>query len=185
MPISELLGLFWVGKVEAIKSVELPYFCMVLDSLSGKEKQGLAAAFAVAVVASLAAGYVGGNMGVVEDSGDSASTDEIRSTAQSIMDQQVAAQQQQLALMANQTENVSESDLSLNAEVEDVSESEFGSLYEVTVSVTGDTVGQTGEMQSIDEEQTLYISEDGRYLFSEPTDLEAQQQQQQMPSGAQ
>lgn len=154
---------------------------MVLDSLSGKEKQGLVAGFVLAVVASLAVGYVGGNMGVVDDSGDSASTDEIRSTAQSIMDQQVATQEQQLAMMANQSENVSESDLSLDAEVEDVSESDFGSLYEVTVAVTGTTVGQTGELQDLDEEQTLYISQDGRYLFQEPTDLEQQQQQQEQP----
>lgn len=160
---------------------------MVLDSLSQKERQGVAGVFLAGVILSLIVGY---GMGSMSDSGmtDQASIDEIESTAQSIVDQQTSSQQQQMAMMANQSENISQDDLSFEGEVTDVEESEFESLYSVTISITGDTVTQTGELESIDEEQTLYISNDGRYLFSEPTDLEAQQQQQgqqtpQAPSG--
>jgi hypothetical protein len=101
------------------------------------------------------------------------------------MDQQIQQQQQQLALMAQQSENLSEDDLSMEANVEEVIQSEFPSLYRVTVSITGETPSQQnpGETESVDEEQIMYISKDGRYLFQEPTDLEelAQQQQQEQP----
>lgn len=172
---------------------------MVLDSLSQKERQSLVAAFAVAVTASLAIGYVGAGVTMSSPTGafagDSSSTDEIRSTVQSMMDQQVQRQQQQLAMMAQQSENLSEDDLSMEANVEEVSQSDFPSLYRVTVSITGETPSQEqpGETESIDQEQIMYVSKDGRYLFQEPTDLQelAQQQQQpqqpapQQPSGSQ
>lgn len=170
---------------------------MVLDSLSQKERQGLAAAFAVAITASLAVGYVGAGATMSSPTGDfsgeSVSEDEIRSTAQSIMDQQVQQQQQQLAMMAQQSKNLSEDDLSTEANVEEVSQSDFPSLYRVTVSITGETPSQQnpGETQSIDQEQVLYISKDGRYLFQEPTDLQELAQQQptqpdsEQPSGEQ
>lgn len=168
---------------------------MVLDSLSQKERQGLVAAFAVAITASLAVGYIGATATVNSPTGDfsegTTSTDEIRSTVQSLMDQQVQSQQQQLALMAQQNENLSEDDVSMEANVEEVSQSDFPSLYRVTVSITGETPSQEqpGETQSVDEQQVLLISKDGRYLFQEPTDLEELNQQQQQapeqPSGSQ
>lgn len=158
---------------------------MVLDSLSRKERQGLAAAFAVAVVASLGAGYMGGSMSSPTGAfaGEEVSQDEIRSTAQSIMDQQVQQQQQQLALMAQQNENISQEDLSMEAEVQDVSESEFPSLNKVTVSISGEAPSQEnpGEIESVDQEQVIYLSQDGRYMFGPPTDLERAAQQQQEP----
>ena len=80
---------------------------MVLDNLSQKKRRSLVAAFAVAITASLAFGYVGAGATMSSPtgafSGDSTSTDEIRSTVQSIMDQQIQQQQQQLALMAQQS----------------------------------------------------------------------------------
>ena len=107
------------------------------------------------------------------------STDEVREVAESLIEQQEASQQQRFSMIANQSENISEEDLSYNAEIDDVSESDFGSLYKVDISITGDTVSQLGQVQNVDEEQSVYISGDGRYLFQQPTDLEAQRTQQQ------
>jgi hypothetical protein len=153
---------------------------MVLDSLSQKERQGVFAAAGFAVAAALIVGYGAGSMSSpTGDFAATASEGDIRGIAESIVEQQEASQQQRMAMMANQSENISEGDLSFNAEVESVSESDFGSLYQVDISVTGDTVSQLGQVQSIDQTQTLYISGDGRYLFQEPTDLEAQRQQTQ------
>lgn len=155
---------------------------MVLDSLSQKERQTLTAAFAVAVFASLAAGYAGATT-FSSPTGDAASEDQIRSAVQEVMDQQIQRQQQQLALVAQQNENISEEDLSIEAEILDISQSEFSGLYQVTVSITGEAPSQQnpGETQSIDEEQVLFISQDGRYLFREPTDLEAEPEQPEQP----
>lgn len=156
---------------------------MVLDSLSQKERHSLVAAFTVAITASLVVGYVGAGATMSSPtgafSGESTSTDEIRSTVQSMMDQQVQRQQQQLAMMAQQSENLSEDDLSMEAKVEEVNQSEFSSLYRVTASITGEVPSQqSGETKSIDQEQVMYVSKDGRYLFREPTDLQKISQQQ-------
>ncbi|MFB6116176.1 MAG: hypothetical protein ABEK10_01575 [Candidatus Nanosalina sp.] len=73
-------------------------------------------------------------------------------------------------------------DLSIDSQVESVSQSQFGSLYKVTVSTTGEVPRRLGSgTRSIDETRTLYISSDGRYLFQEPTDLQQPQQQQRRP----
>lgn len=93
------------------------------------------------------------------------------------MDQQVAQQQQQLVAAANQSENISQEDVSIQSQVDKVEDSAFPSFYRVTVATTGQVPSQTGEIQSLDQDQVFYISKDGRYLFSQPTDLEAQQQQ--------
>lgn len=164
---------------------------MVLDDLSQKERRGLLVTGIALTFVSVAAGFAGGNMSsptgefTGEFAGESASIDEIRSTADSLISQQVSSQQQRLAQVANQSENISESDLSFNGEVTEVSDSEFPTLYEVTVSFSGDTVNQLGQTQEIDEEQEFYISKDGRYLFQAPTDLEAQQQQTRQQGSAQ
>lgn len=155
---------------------------MVLDSLSSKERQGLVAVFAGLMVASAAAGYMGASTSPVSDS---ASEDEIRNTVQSLMDQQIQQQEQQMALVAQQNPNISADDLSMEANVVEVTQSEFSGLYKVTVSIEGETPSRQnpGETESISQEQVVYISSDGRYLFREPTDLEAQQQQpQQQPA---
>lgn len=160
---------------------------MVLDDLSQKERRGLLVTGIALTFVSVAAGFAGGNMSspTGEFAGESASIDEIRSTADSLIAQQVSSQQQRLAQVANQSENISESDLSFSGEVTEVSDSEFPSLYEVTVSFSGDTVNRLGQTQEIDEEQKLFISKDGRYLFQAPTDLEAQQQQTRQQGSAQ
>jgi hypothetical protein len=153
---------------------------MVLDNLSQKERQGVFAAAGLAVVAALAVGYGAGS--ITSPTGDFAaggSPEEVRTVAESVVQQQEASQQQRMALMANQSENISEEDLSFSAEVENVSRSDIGSLYRADISVSGDTVSQLGQVQSVDQTQTLYISSDGRYLFQSPTDLEAQRQRQQ------
>ena len=67
---------------------------MALDDLSSRERNGLITAFTVAVVFSAGIGYA---VATLTDSstgftGDSISTDEVRSTVQSLMDQQVAQQ---------------------------------------------------------------------------------------------
>lgn len=152
---------------------------MVLDDLSSRERNGLITAFTVAVVFSAGIGYAGATLtdSSTGFTGDSISTDEVRSTVQSLMDQQVAQQQQQLLTAANQSENISREDVSIQRQVDAVEDSAFPSFYRVTVATTGQVPSQTGEIQSLDQDQVFYISKDGRYLFSQPTDLEAQQQQ--------
>lgn len=159
---------------------------MVLDSLSQKERRTLTAAFTVVVLASLTVGYAGATTitnPTGSFSGNSASEDEIRSAVQEIMNQQIQQQQQQLALVAQRSENISEEDLSIDAEITDISQSEFSGLYRVTVSITGDAPSQQnpGETEAIDDEQVLFISQDGRYLFRQPTDLEAEPEQPEQP----
>lgn len=156
---------------------------MVLDSLSQKERNGLVAVFAVAVFLSVAAGYVGANSALAPGS-DSGSEDEIKSTVQSMMDQQIQQQQQSLALAAQQNPNISAEDLYLEADVVDVSQSQFEGLYEVTISINGETPSRQnpGETQSVSEEQVVFVSKDGRYVFREPTDLQSQPEQPQQPT---
>ncbi|MFO7794464.1 MAG: hypothetical protein R6V35_05840 [Candidatus Nanohaloarchaea archaeon] len=150
---------------------------MVLDDLTQREKH-IGTVSILAVAAALLVGFGAGTLGPGE-SQSQGSTDEVREVAESLVEQQEASQEQQFGMIANQSENISEEDLSFNAEIDDISESDFGSLYKVDISITGDTVSQLGQVESIDEEQSIYISSDGRYLFQQPTDLEAQQTQEQ------
>lgn len=147
----------------------------MLDELTTRERYAVVGGAVLLAVVAFGAGMTvsGSSQG-----GDAVSEDQIRQTAQSIMDQQVQQQRQQLSLMANQSENISREDVSIQADVADVGQSQFGSLYAVTVAVSGTVPTQTGELQSQDQEQTLYISQDGRYLFSPPTDLQQASQQQ-------
>lgn len=155
----------------------------MFDKLEKRQFYGLIAGFMVVAVIAFGAGAALGGvlMGSPQDdlggsSGATASEEEISQKVQSMMDQQMQQQMQQLALLAQQSENISEDDLSIDASVQDVSSSQFSSLYKVTVAVTGTVPSRTGELQSIDQEQEMYISKDGRYLFQQPTDLEQQQQ---------
>jgi len=154
---------------------------MVLDDIPSRERYGLVVAFAVAIVASGAVGYLAAsaNSPTGAFAGNSVSTDEVRNSVQSLLDQQIAQQEQQLALLANQSENISQEDVSIQAEVGNITQSEFPSLYRVEVTTTGNVPAQTGGLQPVNEEQVYYISKDGRYLFPQPTDLAAQQQQMQ------
>lgn len=155
----------------------------MLNELSDKKRYGLAGLFAVSIVAAFGAGTVasGGNITgafMGSPSGD-ASTQQIRQTVQSLVSQQTAQQRQQLQQAANRSENLTMNDLSINSQVESVSQSQFDSLYKVSVSTTGVVPRRLGSgTRSIDQTRTLYISSDGRYLFQEPTDLQQPQRQQ-------
>lgn len=136
------------------------------------------AGFGLAVVVSLAVGFLAG--GVLNSPtgafvGEAVSDEEIESTVNQIIDQQMQQQEQQLAMAAQQSEELSEDDLSMNTEIVSIEQSQFGSLIAVTVSNTGEVPSRTNpeETETVDEEQVFYISEDGRYLFQEPMDLEA------------
>lgn len=148
---------------------------MVLDDLSDRERYGVAGAFIVAVAVSLTIGFGAASLNDTESTVGDASTDDIQALAQQLMDQDVAQQEQQLTLMAEQNENISAEDVFLNSEVREVADSEFESLYRVTIDVTGNVPNQAGELESIEEEEVLYISKDGLYIFQPPVDLEAQQ----------
>ena len=160
----------------------------MFDGATTQQKYGLVAVVALTVAVSFAAGTMvsggsspTGNVAV----GDAASSDAVKQKIQSFMDQQLQRQRQQFSMMAGQNPNISEDDLSVDATITDVTESEFGSLQKVTVSITGTVPARTGRTQSLDRKQTFYVSQDGRYLFQEPTDLEQQRQQPQRPTGAQ
>ncbi|MFP3909441.1 MAG: hypothetical protein ACLFVX_06235 [Archaeoglobaceae archaeon] len=152
----------------------------MFDKLEKRQFYGLIAGFVVVAVIAFGAGAALGGvlMGSSgpDPSGATVSEEEIRQNVQAMMDQQVQQQEQQLALLAQQSENISEEDLSIDASVKDVSSSQFSSLYKVTIAVTGIVPSQTGELEPIDQEQEMYISKDGRYLFQQPIDLEQPQQ---------
>ncbi|MCJ7478965.1 MAG: hypothetical protein MUP63_02185 [Candidatus Nanohaloarchaeota archaeon QJJ-7] len=151
----------------------------MLDEMTTRQRYGLVVTAVVLLAVGFGAGAVfnGGTLtGNLVADGDTASEDEIRQSVQELMDQQMQSQQQQFQMMAQQSENLSVDDLSMDATVTDVSASEFGSLYRVTVSIEGQAPGQMGRIQQIDEEQEMFISSDGRYLFQPPTDLEQPQQ---------
>lgn len=164
---------------EGLKGVTPVSNCMVLDELSQEERRNVFAVAGAAVLAAVIVGYGAGSMSTpTGDLASGASQEDVRGIAESIAQQQEASQQQRMSLMANQSENISEEDLSFNAEVDSVNQSRFGSLYRVDIAVTGDTVSRLGQVESIDQTTTLYVSGDGRYVFQQPTDLQEQRQQQ-------
>lgn len=149
----------------------------MFDQVSTRQLLGAVTVFALALGVSFGAGYLVNNGSTGAVTGD-ASTDEIHQAVQELMDQQVQQQRQQFTLMANQSENITVDDLSLSADVTDVSPSEFGSLYKATVTVTGTIPARTGGLQDLNQEQVFYLTPDARYLFQEPQDLEQPAQQQ-------
>lgn len=159
----------------------------MISGVSDREKYGLTGLFAVSLIAAFGAGtFASGSNSptgaFMEGTGGETSQEQIKERVESLMSQQVQQQRQQLKQVANQSENLTMEDLSINSQVESVSRSQFNSLYEVNVSTTGEVPQQLGDgTRSIDQIQTFYISNDGRYLFQEPTDLEQPQQTQQRP----
>lgn len=155
------------------------------DLIDGNERVAAAVLAAATLVVGFGAGFAvsGGSSptGAVSVGSD-AGTDAIQQTVQSFMDQQLQQQNQQLQLMAAQSPNISAEDLSMDATVTDVSQAEFDGLYRVTVAIQGQVPARTGGLQQMDQEQTLYISQDGRYLFGQPTDLENPQPTQPQPT---
>lgn len=155
----------------------------MLENTSDREKYGLAGIFVVSILVAFGAGSLSASNGSPTGTftGDTdMSENQIEKRVQSLIDRQVEGQRQQLRAVANQSENLTMDDLSINSEIESVSRSEIGSLYKVNISMTGEVPNQLqGGTQSLDQTQVLYISGDGRYLFQEPTDLEQPQQPQQ------
>lgn len=153
----------------------------MLDDVSDKEKYKVSAVFAFSVIAAFISGAV---LSGSPAESDSLSETELEERVQSLMDQRVQQQEHQLQQVANQSEDLTEEDLSISSEVDDISRSEIGSLYRIDISTTGEVPNQLGNgTRSLDETRTICISSDGRYLFQEPTDLEQPQQQtaQQQP----
>jgi len=157
----------------------------MMDKLSDKEKYGVAGVFVVAIMLSFGAGAVTSTGTTSADTGadtNELSQTQIRQQVQTLTDQQVQTQRQQLDAASNRSENLTRDDLSINSEIEEITEEEFGSisLYKANISVTGEIPNQLGSgTQEINENQVLYLSKDGRYLFQEPTDLQQQPQQPQ------
>lgn len=145
----------------------------MLDGVEGADRYRL-------IVAALLIGAIGFGAGTVASGGSSGgatvgasvSSETVKQEVQSFMDQQIAQQQQQLSLIASQRPNLTEDDLSIDASVTSVSSSDFGSLRKVAVTISGTVPAQTGGTRSIEQQQTFYISQDGRYLFRQPRDLE-------------
>jgi len=158
----------------------------MLDDLSDRERYGVAGVFAVSIIASFGIGLAVSGGAEPADSQDVPKS-QIQQQVSTLMDQQVQSQRQQLRTAVNQSENLTMEDVSIDAEVQEITESEIDSLYKVNVSTTGQVPNQLGGgTQSMDQNQVLYISSDGRYLFPEPTDLqEGQTQQPQQPTGPQ
>jgi len=108
------------------------------------------------------------------------STDTVRQSVQQLVDSQIQQQRASLQQAANQSENLTMDDLGIEAEVTSVTRSQFTSLFAVNVSYTGTVPRRLGAgTRNLDQTQTFYVSGDGRYLFQQPTDLEAPQRQQQ------
>jgi hypothetical protein len=145
----------------------------MFDRLEDSEKYGLAAGFGLALVAAFFAGSVSaGGSPTGAFMGGNADSADVEQTVQSVMDRQLQRQRQQLSMVANQSANITEDDLSIDATVNEVSSSKFGSLQKATVSVTGTVPSRTGGLRSLEQEQVFYVSQNGRYLFQEPTDLQ-------------
>lgn len=155
----------------------------MLEDTSDKEKYGLVGIFVVSILMAFGAGALSSSNGSPTGAfaGEAEmSENQIEERVQTLIDRQAEQQRQQLRAVANQSENLTMDDLSINSEIESVSRSDIGSLYRVDISMTGEVPNQLeGGTQSLDQSQVLYISSDGRYLFQEPTDLEQPQQTQQ------
>lgn len=157
----------------------------MLDNLEGHQLHGIIVGLVAITVVSFFAGSVFGgdlaNTFINEDNeapeggieiGDSISKEEIKQNVQSFMDLQLEQQRQQLAMIAAQNENISEDDVFIDASVNNVTSSAFSAFYQVNVGITGTVPSQTGELRDLERELKLFISQDGRYLFQEPIDLE-------------
>lgn len=152
----------------------------MFEELEEKQKYGLIAGIIVVGIVGFVSGFALKGFGIAQPNGTSKlSQSEIKGEIQPLLDAQMQKQRQQFSLIANQSKNISEEDLSIKAEVTDVSESKFASLYKVTVLTTGTVPSQLGGLQDISQNQTMYISRDGKYLFGEPTNLDTLGQQNQ------
>lgn len=155
------------------------------EALEKSQKYGLIAGLVIVGVVGFFAGSIYGSNGMPQKTlgKTQISESKIKEKLQPVLDAQMQRQRQQLLTIAAQSQNISKENLSIGAEIINVSSSEFGSLYKVTVSVSGTVPSQTGGLKEIDQEQALYITQDGKYLFPEPTNLDSigQKSQQTLP----
>ena len=153
----------------------------MFDGLTTDELVVLVVAGVVLLAVGAAAGMAvggGGDAGPDADGGDTgtASEEQIRETADGYVQQSIAQQRLQLEAAANRSENLSTDDVSIEATITDVEPSRYGSLYRVNFTVQGEVPSRMGGgTQPIEQSGAVYVSSDGRYLFQQPVDLEAQQ----------
>lgn len=153
----------------------------MMDKLSDREKYGVSAVFAVAIIVSFGAGATV-TKNSASGTGTQTSKQQVRQQVQRLVDQQVRSQRQQFKTAANRSQNITMAQLSINSKIEGITQSHFNSLYKVNISVKGVVPKRLGSgTQKLDQNQILYISKDGRYLFRSPTDLQQQQKQPQQP----
>ena len=158
----------------------------LMDKLHGKEKAGIVVAALVLITVSALAGFYGAEQGVVSEPlelGEEVSEDEIESNVMELLEQDFAAQEEQM-MMAAEQEGFDSEEIYIDGEVSSISESEFGNLLEVTVTIEGNVPGMGGQMEEITQQDSLFISNDGRYVFHPPMDLDDMgQAQQPAPEG--
>lgn len=107
--------------------------------------------------------------------GEDMSIEEIEGTVEELMEQELAMQEQQMDQMAAESEELDSDDFYMESDITDVTESAFEALYQVTVSISGEMPSQMDPetTESVEEEDILYITRDGNFLFNPPQDLEA------------
>jgi len=152
------------------------------EKLTGKEKTGLVLAFVVVIAVSATAGFMGAEQidSPIEldeaegELGDELTAEEVEGQVKELITAEMEQQQMQIEMMAAEDEEMDADDFHIDGEVTGIADSQFESLYEVTVSITGEmpSMQDMGETDTIDEEDLLYISKDGRYIFMPPQDLE-------------
>lgn len=158
----------------------------MLDGLERRERYTLIGGLALVAIAAFGIGAAFTGTTSSTDTvgvGDAVASDTVKQKVQSFMDQQLDQQRQQFSLIAQQSPNISADDLAIDATVTGVSGSQFGSLQKVTVSITGTVPARTGGLQQLDREQTLYVSQDGQFLFQQPTNLDQPRQQPPLQQG--
>ncbi len=169
---------------------------MLLDDLNSSRRRNIFLVFGGAILIAFFVGYVGAGMigngstgDIDQTSPDNSSLentlgeDEVRQIVQNLINNQSRRQERQLAFYANQSENLSADNLSINSTVYNIEDSRFSSLYRVNISVDGYTVVQRNpiRLESLQEYREIYVSKDGQYMFSEPTDIQQLQQQLTQP----
>lgn len=165
---------------------------MLFDDLDSGRRRNIFLVFGVAVLVAFFVGYVGA--GIVGDGptgsmdqtppdnsslDEGLGADEVKQIVQNLIDNQSRQQERQLAFYANQSENLSADNLSINSTVYNIEDSRFSSLYRVNISVDGYTIAQRNpiQLERLQEYREIYVSKDGKYMFSEPTDIQQLQQQ--------
>ena len=153
----------------------------MLDEISDKEKYTLAGIGIVLLVVGFVVGFAAagtGGSGKMASNGG-VSENQVRQTANQYVGQRLQQQKRQMKALANRSGNLSAGDISLDGSVDSVKSSGFGSLYNVTVSITGRVPSpRGGGLRNVDRKTNLFISKDGRYIFQRPIDTQRRAQPQ-------